>query len=94
MKLYCVTNGYTGNSQVHVYVIAEDEERAKELASEKFKKDARNESYERQVETFQSVGCSTDGLKKYHYDERYWTDLEVYLEAEDTSKEFVSDVND
>ncbi|PEE16026.1 hypothetical protein CON53_21365 [Bacillus cereus] len=93
VKLYYVTNGYTGDDQVHVYVIAENEERAKELASEKFKEDARNESYEHDVELFQSVGRSTDGLKEYRYDERYWTNLKVYCEVEDTSKEFASDVN-
>ncbi|MGN4423431.1 hypothetical protein ACTFQN_06180 [Bacillus cereus group sp. MYBK30-1] len=94
MKLYYVTNGYTGNSQVHVYVIAENEDRAKELASEKFKDDARNESYEREVELFKGIGRSIDGLKEYRYDEKYWTNLKVYCEAEDTSKEFASDVND
>lgn len=94
MNLYCVTNGYIGNSQIYVYVIAESEERAKELASAKFKEDAKNESYERQVELFQSLGRPIDGLKEYRYDERYWNDLEVYCESEDTSKEFVSDVSD
>ncbi|MEH7541818.1 hypothetical protein V7426_21730 [Bacillus thuringiensis] len=94
MKLYYVTNGYTGFSQVHVYVIAENEEKAKELASVKFKEEARDNSYERYVELFKELGKPTDGLKKYRYDERYWTNLTVHLEAEDTSKEFTTDVWD
>ncbi|MBE7099475.1 hypothetical protein [Bacillus cereus] len=77
MNLYYVTNGYFGDTGVHVYVIAENEDRAEELASQKFKEDAKeNEEY----------GSGS-------YEENYWTDLEVLCEAEDVSKEFVSDVN-
>lgn len=37
MKLYEVTNGYLGFSYVRCYVIAESEERAVEIAREKYK---------------------------------------------------------
>jgi len=40
MKLYEVTNGYCGESNVKVFVIAESEERAKQLAYKRYKKDA------------------------------------------------------
>ncbi|EEM38023.1 hypothetical protein bthur0004_61370 [Bacillus thuringiensis serovar sotto str. T04001] len=83
-----------GSSQVHVYVIAEDEERAKELASEKFKEDARDEDYDEKLADHKKYGWSTNDLEEYRYDESYWTNLKVYCEAEDTSKEFVSDINE
>ena len=37
MKLYEVTNGYTGYSYVRCLVIAENEEQAKDLATAKYK---------------------------------------------------------
>ena len=37
MKLFRATNGYIGFSDVHCYVVAESEERARELATDKFK---------------------------------------------------------
>lgn len=40
MKLYEVTNGYIGESYVKVLVIAENEERAKQLAYKRYKKEA------------------------------------------------------
>lgn len=40
MKLYEVFNGYTGFGAVSCIVVAKDEERAKELASGWFKKEA------------------------------------------------------
>ncbi|PDY43375.1 hypothetical protein COO17_02260 [Bacillus wiedmannii] len=94
MNLYYVTNGYMGGSQIHVYVIAENIDRAIELASEKFKEDARNESYDERLAYHKKYGWSTDHLEEYRYDESYWTDLEAYCEEEDVSREFVSDVND
>ena len=40
MKFYVITNGYMGNGYVRVYVAAESDDRAKELASEVFKKES------------------------------------------------------
>lgn len=40
MKLYEVRNGYTGESYVRCYVVAQTEERAIELAREKYKEEA------------------------------------------------------
>ncbi|PGB56874.1 hypothetical protein [Bacillus anthracis] len=94
MNLYYVTNGYMGDSQVHVYVIATNKERAIELASAKFKEDARDEGYDESFAYHKKYGWPTNDLKEYRYDESYWTDLEAYCEAEDVSQEFVSDVND
>lgn len=42
MKLWAVYNGWIGWSDVHVLVIAPDEERAKALASEVLRRDAQN----------------------------------------------------
>lgn len=94
MNLYCITNGYTGDGAVHVYVIAENESRAKELATLEFKEDARNDSYERDLESYKRYGFDTSILKEYQYDERYWTNLKVEFVVEDTSQEFVSGVMD
>nr|WP_158327645.1 hypothetical protein [Brevibacillus laterosporus] len=44
MKLWEVTNGFMGYSYCHVIAIADTEERAKELASEKFKERASSEN--------------------------------------------------
>ncbi|MHB9110624.1 MAG: hypothetical protein ACYDCO_26530 [Armatimonadota bacterium] len=40
MKLYRIYNGYTGDSAVHVLVVAESKERALELAAERFKQES------------------------------------------------------
>lgn len=45
MKLYIVENGYTGNGSVECSVIAENEERAIELAREEYKKHAKELYY-------------------------------------------------
>lgn len=42
MNLYRVTNGYIGESYVRVLIIAKNEERALELAKEKFKSESDN----------------------------------------------------
>jgi len=55
MKLYEITNGYTGYSYVRVYVVADNEKKAIELAREKFKEEAEdriayNEKYYNNLE--------------------------------------------
>lgn len=45
MRVYEVTNGYVGNSYTRVYVIAENEDRAKEIAKERYKKVAKENDY-------------------------------------------------
>lgn len=40
MKLYEVRNGFTGESYVRVYVWAPDEQMAREMASEAFRKES------------------------------------------------------
>ncbi|HDR4393167.1 TPA: hypothetical protein ACOQ31_004652 [Bacillus cereus] len=94
MNLYRVTNGFMGYGAVHVYVIAENENRAKELAALEFKEEARNEEYEAELKLYKQRGWCTDHLKKYNYDESYWTRLDVELVAEDTTQEFVSGAMD
>lgn len=64
MNLYYVTNGYYGDGQVHVYVIAENEERAKELAAAQFKDSARNEDYPESYWTNLKAHCMTDDTSK------------------------------
>ncbi|MCT4572929.1 hypothetical protein N3930_37525, partial [Bacillus thuringiensis] len=65
-----------------------------ELASRRFREDARNKDYDEVLARHKKIGWPTDHLQEYRYDENYWTDLDVYCEAEDVSQEFVSDVND
>lgn len=94
MNLYYVTNGYIGYSATHVYVIAENEDRAEEMATIEFKNDARNEDYDERLATHKKFGWPTDHLEEYRYDESYWTNLNVALVAADTRQEFISDVMD
>ncbi|MFI8673486.1 hypothetical protein ACIGIJ_27080 [Bacillus paranthracis] len=94
MNLYCVTNGFMGYGAVHVYVIAEKEHRAKELAESKFKEEARNEEYESELKFYKQRGWCADHLKKYNHDESYWKRLNVELVAADTTQEFVSGAMD
>ncbi|GHU90690.1 hypothetical protein FACS1894202_10900 [Clostridia bacterium] len=42
MNFYVVTNGYTGDGYCRVYVAAENYDRAKQLASEVFKRESDN----------------------------------------------------
>ena len=65
MKLYEVTNGYIGSSYMRVLVIAKDEERAVELAREKYKKEVDkfsfyNESYYKNLE----ANCLCENISK------------------------------
>lgn len=94
MNLYYVTNGFMGYAAVHVYVIAENEHRAKELAESEFKEKAKNEDYESKLKFYKQRGWCTDHLKKYNHDESYWKRLNVELVAADTRQEFVSGVMD
>lgn len=83
-----------GYAAVHVYVIAENECRAKDLAELEFKEEARNEEYEAELKLYKQRGWCTDHLKEYRHDESYWKRLKVELVAEDTSQEFISGVMD
>ncbi|EJL1640127.1 hypothetical protein NL868_001305 [Shigella flexneri] len=94
MKLFQVFNGYMGDGEVFCTVIAKDQKRAYELASEKFRESARNEDYETDLETYQKYGWDTSRIKKYRYDERYWTNLEVICLSDDLTKEYASEVRD
>jgi hypothetical protein len=94
MKLYEVTNGYVGDSYVRVLVIAESEERAKELASAKLKEEARNEDYEKEVERYKRWGWDTSTLKEYLYPESYWERLDVVCLCDDLTNEWSSEVTE
>jgi hypothetical protein len=83
MNLYEVYNGYTGNGAVFCVVIAENENQAKELASEVFKEQARPSALWTEV-----TG------DEFNYPERFWTNLEVELKHEDTSKPFAYSAGD
>lgn len=87
MKLYQVYNGFTGYSDVHVLVVAENEDRANELASEEFKAKARNESYDPQ-----SIFPSRK--EEFKYSESYWTNLDVCLIQDDLTIESVGEVSE
>jgi len=88
MNLYNIYNGYQGDGPVHVIVIAESEQQAKELASEAFKKNALREKV---VSPF-----DTPFIKEqyYIYPENYWTDLEVDLLYHINDESFVSEIFD
>lgn len=65
MKLYEVTNGYIGDSAVRVLVITDNEERAIELAREKYKKEVDkfsfyDESYYKNLE----ANCLCEDISK------------------------------
>lgn len=81
MKLYRVYNGYNADSAVHVIVVAENEEWARDAASIAFKKEARYSDSERELTR-----------KEYRYDERYWMNLDVELLADNLTKLYCSKV--
>jgi hypothetical protein len=78
MKLYIAYNGYTGDTAVHVIVLAKNEKQAYELASKKLE--------EASLYTNSLTGKST-----HIYDENYWTNLEIELLCNDLSKQYVSE---
>ncbi|MED4969730.1 hypothetical protein [Parageobacillus toebii] len=92
MKLYEVTNGFMGDSYLRVLVVAPNKRRAKELASLKFKEEARNKNYEKELEMYKKWGWDTSGIKEYRYPERFWKDLEVVCLCDDLTNEWSSEV--
>ncbi|MED3563458.1 hypothetical protein [Bacillus xiapuensis] len=93
MKLYEVTNGYIGDSYLRI-IVAADDDRARELASNEFKENARNKSYEKDLETRKRLRLDTSSVKEFNYLDNYWTDLEVVCLSEDVSKEYVGEVDE
>jgi hypothetical protein len=92
MELYEVTNGFVGDSYLRVLVVAPNEKRAKELASLEFKKNARNEDYEKELEKYKKWGWDTSRVKEYRYPERYWKNLKVRCLCDDLTSEWSSEV--
>lgn len=81
MKLWEVTNGYIADSYVRVLVVAETEERAIELASEK-------------LEEGSHYYCRILEKTIYKYPEEYWTDLEAEVIFEDLATENIGRVQE
>lgn len=81
MNLYQVFNGYMSNGPIFVIVLAEDEEKAKEAASEVFKKDA----FSPALNKYDKDSC--------RYPESYWTRLDVKF-LSDARVPFVSEVEE
>ena len=79
MKLYEISNGYTGESYVRCLVIAEDEETSIEKARIEYKK---------------AWTESQAGLLCGRYEDGYYTKLEAHLLCDDVSKGYVGEVND
>ncbi len=77
MQLYEVTNGYVGDGYTHVLVLAEDEEQARRLASEKFKAE--------------SDSRVADFGESHAYKSDYWEKLEAERLAE-VANPWASDV--
>lgn len=89
MNLYQVYNGYMGDGPVNVVVIANNEHRARELASANLKESVKDTGKYAHI----NPRCGIDGVY-YKYPEIYWTKLEVVLLHEDTSLEFVSETRE
>jgi len=83
MKLYEVRNGYTGESIVKCFIIAETEKRALELASESLREDSK-----------WKYGKHIYDDEKHQYNEEYWTHLTIKCLCKDTSKEYKGDARD
>lgn len=99
MKLFEVFNGYTGYEEVHVEVIAENENRAYELASERFKEYAKSPTFEKMNE-IENEACrkypnrNRSEIKDYLYPSKFWEELEiVYMyDLAGDYEEYVSEV--
>lgn len=94
MKLYEVSNGYIGDSYLRVIVVAVDDDRARELASNEFKENARNKRYEKDLKVRKRLGMDISSVKEFDYPDSYWTNLEVVCLSEDVSKEYVGEVDE
>lgn len=86
MKLYEVYNGYEGYTSIRVMVIAENEERAFFLASEKFKENARNPRRDKENYFF------SEEAEEFLQPEIYWTRLEVVLITDNLTVEWAGEV--
>lgn len=66
MKLYVITNGYQGSGLVKVYVVAQNEERAIELARVKFKEETEQPGspYDQSYHVDLEVEWRCDNLKE------------------------------
>lgn len=83
VNLYYISNGYQGYVPVSVEVIATNEKRALELASKAFKEDARNESYEKQLDEHKRFGWDLNDVEEYRYSSDYWEELTIDSVLED-----------
>lgn len=96
MKLWRVTNGYIGCSDVYCLIIAETKEKALEIARDRFKSeiDEGIEKIEKEYqEDLKRHGKKyADGIKESSksmiHDKSYYTNLEIECLCEDTSKEW------
>jgi hypothetical protein len=86
VNVYKVYNGYMTDSYIFCIVIAPNEEKAKEAASERFKEDAKNEYYEERVKQYKERGWDISSIEEYNQEERYWTKLNVELVCENVDK--------
>lgn len=72
MKLYEVTNGYLGNSYTRVYVIAEDEDGAENIARERYKEYTKETGcYEEEFYKDLKVECICEDTNKKWCSEVY-----------------------
>lgn len=90
MKLWCVENGYLGNGNVHVLVVADSEERAKELASESFKREAEK------MGTRRGWRADAGYVDEPFYTDDYWevSELRAELVFDDLTREAATKPDD
>ncbi len=77
MKLWIVYNGFLGFGSCKVYVIAETEKRAIEMARDVYKKEVEKMRLNQKLYDY--------------YKKRYYTNLKAELLCDDTTKEWVAD---
>ena len=83
MKIYVITNGYMSDAISKVIVCAANKERALELASAKFKEDARR------VNAWRGSYLAEEPQRE----ERYWTRLTVLDVFDNLDEEWASEVD-
>lgn len=87
VNLYYATNGWMGNGEVHLYVIAENEVAAKKAAREAFFEEAD------EIAPHGHLFIGPDGHAR-RYPTSYYENVKVELVCQDTNRPWVGTVSD
>lgn len=82
MNLYRVWNGWVGAGAIRVLVVASDEDRARELATDRFRERA------------EAMNRMTARPDESMIGESYWTDLDVEVLTEGLDEEWAGEVSE